>query len=242
MDDKKRTCVITGASAGIGKATAAEMARLGYSVVMLVRDCEKSRRAAEEIKTESGSDDVRMICVDLASRDSITSAAEQMKSAGIRIDVLVNNAGVYKSTREMSPDGIEMTLAVNFVAPFLLTGLLLPLMADDGDARIINVSSENYRTAKLSAPLGEADSSGKFAGNKAYANSKMMLVMFSRELATPRGGPRYHCDVRASRRCGTDVFREYPRWFASALNVFIPSPRMGPSRSCTWPHRPRWRR
>jgi len=225
MDGKNRTCVITGASAGIGKATAVEMARLGYGVVMLVRDSDKSRLAAVEIEAESGSDDLRMIYVDLASRESIVRAADEMKRTGLRIDVLVNNAGVYKRTREMSSDGIEMTLAVNFAAPFLLTNLLLPLMADNGDARIVNLTSALLKNASL--VLDDQPSVGKFNGSKAYANSKMLVAIFTFELSR-----RLH-DRAITANClhpgvvGTDVFREYPKWFASAVNLFISKPEDG---------------
>ena len=212
MTQEKRTCVITGASAGIGKATAIEMASLGCSVIMLVRDCEKSRAAAEEIKAASGSDDVRMICVDFASQASIRAAAGEMAEAGVRVDVLVNNAGVYKRSREISPDGIEMTLAVNFAAPFLLTELVVPLMEGSPDARIINLSSENYKNGRV--VLDETGDS--FSGNKAYAESKLLVIAWTRELARRLESKGITANAVHPGVVGTDVFREYPRWFASA--------------------------
>lgn len=224
MDSTKRTCVITGASAGIGKATAIEMARLGFAVIMFVRDSQKSRRAAEEIKAESGSDDVRTVYVDLASRDSIVAAADQLKDSGVRIHVLVNNAGVYKRSREISPDGLEMTLAVNFMAPFLLTSLLLPLMAEGEDARIINLTSEHYKTAKLDFV---DDDSRKFKGDKAYANSKLLIALFTFELSRRLQGRDITANCQHPGVVGTDVFREYPKWFASAVNIFVSKPEDG---------------
>ncbi len=150
MSEGRGTCAITGASAGIGKAAAIDMARRGYSIVMLVRDCGKSRRAAEEVEAASGSDDVRLFYVDLASRESIAGAVEDVKRAGLAIDILVNNAGVYERRREVSADGIELTLAVNFAAPFMLTNLLVPLMEGRPDARIVNMASEHFRSGRVS--------------------------------------------------------------------------------------------
>jgi len=219
---EKKICVITGCSAGIGKATAIEMARLDYHVVMLVRDSGKSRAALEEIKAASGNSDVKLFYVDLASLASIRRVAETIASEYSRIDVLINNAGVFKRKREMSADGIEMKLAVNYFAPFLLTNLLLPLIEGSPEGRIVNLTSELYK--KGHADLESASSGERFNGNKAYADSKLLLVMFTQEMSRRLVG----CDISVN--CvhpgvvGTDVFREYPRWFAKLLNRLISKP------------------
>lgn len=227
MSDGKRTCAITGASAGIGKATAIDMARRGCSIVMFVRDCGKSRRAAEEVKAASGSDDVRLFYVDLSSRESIASAVEEVKRAGLAIDILVNNAGVYKRRREVSADGIEMTLAVNFAAPFMLTNLIVPLMEGRPDARIVNLASEHFRSGRVSFSgyLGE----GRFNGSKTYASSKLLVVLWTRELARrlKRSGITANCVHPGV--VGTDVFRDYPRWFNALMTRFISKPEVGAS-------------
>jgi NAD(P)-dependent dehydrogenase (short-subunit alcohol dehydrogenase family) len=225
MDDRRKTCVITGASAGIGKATAIALAKLGYDVIMLVRDCEKSRTAVEEVRRASDSGSVRMVCVDLASRDSIVSAAAKIEQAGGRIDVLINNAGVYRRSRQLSQDGIEMTLAVNFVAMFVLTGLLLPLMNRESGARIINLTSEHYKSAKLD--LDDPAAERGFSGNKAYANSKLLVVIFTLELARRLGGSGITVNCVHPGVVGTDVFREYPAWVNKVLNLFISKPEDG---------------
>jgi len=143
--DGRKVCVITGSSAGIGKETAIKMAELGYEVIMLARDCDKSRLALEEIKKRSASNDVRLYYVDLASQQSIRDVVKRIENDVDRIDVLVNNAGVFRRSLQMSPDGFEMTLAVNYLAPFLLTALLLPLLEVAPNSRVVNVTSELYK-------------------------------------------------------------------------------------------------
>lgn len=214
--------MITGSSAGIGKATAIKMVELGYEVVMLVRYCDKSRLALEELKQRSGSNNVRIYYVDLASQESIRDVVERIKNDLDHIDVLVNNAGVFKRSLQMSPDGFEMTLAVNYLAPFLLTTLLLPLLEVTPNSRVVNVTSELYR--KGAADFDTQADHGRFNGNRAYANSKLLLVMFTRGLAKrlENSGTTVNCvhpGVVAS-----DVFREYPRWFNWLLNRFISRP------------------
>jgi len=220
--DDRKVCVITGSSAGIGKATAIKMAELGYEVIMLVRDSDKSRLALEEVRQRSGSDDVRLYYVDLASQQSIRDVAKRIGSDLDRIDVLVNNAGVFRRSLQKSPDGFEMTLTVNYLAPFLLTTLLLPLLSLAPNSHVVNVTSELYR--KGVADLETQADGGRFNGNRAYANSKLLLVMFTRELAKrlEESGTTVNCVHPGV--VATDVFREYPRWFNRLLNRFISKP------------------
>jgi len=223
--DGRKVCVITGSSAGIGKATAIQMADLGYEVIMLVRDCDKSRLALAEVKQRSGSDNVRLYYVDLASQQSIRDVVERIKNDLDRIDILVNNAGVFRRNLQKSPDGSEMTLAVNYLAPFLLTTLLLPLLDATPNSRVVNVTSELYR--KGVADLDTQADDGRFNGDQAYANSKLLLVMFTRGLAKrlEESGTTVNCVHPGV--VATDVFREYPRWFNRLLNRFISKPEDG---------------
>jgi retinol dehydrogenase-13 len=151
MDRKKtiKTCLITGSNSGIGKATAIEMAQRGYNILMLCRDSEKSRNAKAEIKAGSNEMKVDLVYVDFASLKSIENAASEITQKYDSIDVLINNAGVVKRKLTTSEDGLEMNLAVNFLAPFYLTNLLLPLLMKSDSARIINVTSELYKSGKI---------------------------------------------------------------------------------------------
>ncbi len=220
--DGRKVCVITGSSAGIGKATAVKMAELGYEVIMFVRDCDKSRLALDEIKQKSGSDNVTLCYVDLSSQQSIREAVKRLKADVDRIDVLVNNAGVFRRRLQKSPDGFEMTLAVNYLAPFLLTSLLLPLLEATPKSRVVNVTSELYKKGNLD--LETQINPSHFNGNRAYANSKLLLVMFTQRLSERLSGSGVSVNCVHPGVVATDVFREYPRWFNRLLNRFISKP------------------
>ena len=113
-----KTCLITGSNSGIGKATAIEMAQRGYNILMLCRDSEKSRNAQAEIEKVSNEIMVDLVYVDFSSLKSIENAASEITQKYSSIDVLINNAGVVKRKLTTSEDGLEMNLAVNFLAPF----------------------------------------------------------------------------------------------------------------------------
>jgi retinol dehydrogenase-12/retinol dehydrogenase-13 len=221
----KKTCVITGCNSGIGKFTAIELARSGYEIVMLVRDSPKSRDTYEAIKKESGSDAVQLSYVDLASLQSIKKSADEIKGKVEKIDLLINNAGVLKRKAATSPDGFELTIAVNYIAPFYLTRLLLPLVEKAETPRIINLSSELYKSGQVY--LNNRFSSPKFDGNKAYADSKLLLTYFTKSLAKRLAGTDVSVNALHPGVIGTDVFREYPQWFSKLLNLFITSPEKG---------------
>ena len=216
-------CVITGASAGIGKATAIEMARRGYRVVALVRPSPKADEALADIRRTVPGADVTQVGVDLSSLDSIRSAAADVEQQVDRIDVLINNAGVYRRRRELSADGVEMTFAVNALAPYALTELLLNRIADGG--RIVNVTSALMRKGRVDTipPATE----GSYDAKQAYNDSKRALVIYTRDLAdrvADRGitVTSVHPGVVA-----TDVFRDYPSMFTRAVGRFLSTPEEG---------------
>jgi retinol dehydrogenase-12/retinol dehydrogenase-13 len=222
---ENRICVITGCNTGIGKFTAIELAKSGYETIMLVRDSEKSRNAYEEIKKESGSELVRLIYVDLASLNSIKKSVDELKRKIAKIDLLINNAGVFKRKEAKSTDGFELTLAVNYLAPFYLTKLLLPLVEKAESSRIINLSSELYKNGKVY--LNSRFSNKKFDGNKAYADSKLLVIYFTKSLAKRLSAKNVTVNALHPGVIGTDVFREYPKWFRKLLNFFIATPEKG---------------
>lgn len=220
-----RICVITGCNSGIGKFTAIDLAKQGYEIIMLVRDSPKSRNAHEEIKKESGSELVHLFYIDLASLDSIKKSAEALKDKISKIDLLINNAGIFKRGEEKSPDGFELTIAVNYIAPFYLTKLLLPLVKKAENARIINLSSELYKNGKVY--LNDRFTNQKFDGNKAYADSKLLIIFFTKSLAKRLSNTNVTVNALHPGVVGTDVFREYPKWFSRVLNLFISTPEQG---------------
>jgi NAD(P)-dependent dehydrogenase (short-subunit alcohol dehydrogenase family) len=222
---ENKICLITGCNTGIGKQTAIQLAKLNYTIIMMVRDSEKSRMAYEDIKTRSNSQNVKMIYADFSSPDSIISAVEQVKGEYSKIDVLINNAAVLKRNLEIGYKGNEMTMVINYFAPFLLTNLLLPLIEKSTHGRIINLSSELYK--KGEAIISKPSSAQKFDGNKVYADSKLLIVLFTKELAKRLNGKNITANSVHPGVVGTDVFREYPKWFNTLLNLFISKPETG---------------
>jgi len=176
-----KVCLITGGSSGIGKATALGLANKGASVVMVCRDRSRGEAAATEIIEKSGNELVDVMLADLSSQESIRRLAQNFADRYGRLHVLINNAGVFISRRTLTVDGIETTFAVNHLAPFLLTNLLLDVLKASAPARIVNVTSSGERsgTIDFEDPQGER----KYGGIRAYNQSKLAMVLFTYELA-----------------------------------------------------------
>ena len=138
---KNKIVLITGATAGIGKETAIQLAKKGAEIVFPARDMTRGEATRLEIIKQSGQQAVTAYPCDLASFASIRDFAAQVSANYDRLDVLINNAGIWPTTRTLSKDGIEMTFAVNHLAPFLLTNELLPLLKNSPAGRIVTVSS-----------------------------------------------------------------------------------------------------
>lgn len=176
------TCLVTGATSGIGRETARGLARSGASVLMVARDRERGRVLADEIAAEAASADVEVFIADLASQRDVRDLAHQVQQAHGRLDVLVHNAGVVRSTRRVTVDGIESTLAVNHLAPFLLTQLLTLLLQAGSAARVVTVSSYMHTRVKH-IPWDDLQSEHDYSAAAAYNLTKLMNVMFTYELA-----------------------------------------------------------
>ena len=177
----QKICLVTGANAGIGKETAQGLANRGATVIMVCRSAERGQAAQDEIKRTSGNEDVHLFLADLASQAAIHRLADDISAAYGRIDVLVNNAGAFFTERNLTVDGIELTLALNHLGYFLLTMRLLPLLEASPQGRIINVSSDAHRGARLS--FDNLQFANGYSGFRAYAQSKLANILFTRELA-----------------------------------------------------------
>ena len=173
--------LITGGTSGIGKAAAMALAKLGAEVVVTGRNRERGEGAVEEIRRESGSRKVSLLLADLAVQAEVRRLAEEFEASHDRLDVLVNNAGLIQSRRTETPDGIEVTFAVNHLAPFLLTNLLLDLLKESAPSRIITVSSEAQRRAKID--FDNLQGERRYSAFRAYGQSKLANIMFTYELA-----------------------------------------------------------
>jgi retinol dehydrogenase-12 len=189
---KGRTCVITGASAGIGWETAAILAAAGAQVIGVGRDPARCRAARAGLKRRTGSADIDFEVADLASQQEVRALARRLSERHPRVDVLINNAGAFTSTYQESPDGIELQFAVNHLAGFLLTRELFPLLAASDAARVIGVSSGSHLAGRIR--WDDVGMRRRYFGLAAYDQSKLAVVMFCRELAR-RLGPGSRIDT-----------------------------------------------
>jgi NAD(P)-dependent dehydrogenase (short-subunit alcohol dehydrogenase family) len=178
---KGKTVFITGATNGIGKAAALEIARQGASIVIVGRDKAKTEVVTNELRKTSGNKNVDYLLADLSSQASIHKLADDFKARHSRLDVLINNAGGVFDTRKTTVDGLEYTFAFNHLAYFLLTHLLLDTLKASTPSRIINVSSSAEGLGKID--FSDLQSEKKYSGFPVYSKSKLANVMFTYELA-----------------------------------------------------------
>ncbi|HEX6552211.1 MAG TPA: SDR family oxidoreductase [Ktedonobacteraceae bacterium] len=176
-----KICLVTGATSGIGKATALGLAQMGATVVMVGRDREKGEAVQREIKTKSGNEAVDLLLADLSSQESIRQLAEDFLQRYTKLHVLINNAGLLSLKRRETVDGLEVTFAVNLLAPFLLTNLLLDVIKASAPSRIINVSSASHEEGYINMDDLQFERHYRFL--RAYGQSKLALVLFTYELA-----------------------------------------------------------
>ncbi|MHA1193268.1 MAG: SDR family oxidoreductase [Promethearchaeota archaeon] len=187
MDGK--ICIITGANSGIGKATAIELANMSAIVVMVCRNKERGEPAQKEIIEKTGNKNVDLLLCDLSSLDSIRNFAAEFKTKFQNLHVLINNAGVMLSKRELSVNGFEMNFAVNHLAPFLLTNLLLDILKKSAPSRIINVASGAHKFGTVDfEDLQSENKKRRFMG--LYGASKLALMLTSYELSRRLEGTR----------------------------------------------------
>jgi retinol dehydrogenase-14 len=176
-----KTVLITGATSGIGKATAMGLASMGASVVMVGRDRGRGEAAMADIKENSGNASVGLMLADLSSQEQIRRLAHEIKEAYPRLDVLINNAGVIRSERITTAAGLETTFAVNHLAYSLLTNLLLDRLKAGAPSRIVNVASGEQRNGTID--FDDLQGEKGYKGAKAYSQSKLATVLFTYELA-----------------------------------------------------------
>ena len=176
-----KTCLITGATAGIGRAAALELAHMGADVVLAGRDQAKCAATALEIREETRNPAVEYLVADLSSQEQVRRLAQEFKDRRQRLDVLVNNAGAIHLSRQYNGDGIEMTFALNHLSYFLLTNLLLDALTASAAARVVNVASTSHRKARLN--LDDVHDPRHYGGFRAYGHSKLCNVLFTYELA-----------------------------------------------------------
>ncbi len=223
-----RNVVVTGASGGIGLETALGLARLGASVALVARDRGKGEAALAAVRDASAGGAPSLLLADLGSLAQVRRLAGELAAALPRIDVLVNNAGAMHTARKESADGIELTLAVNHLAPFLLTALLLPRLRAAAPARVVTVSSEAHRIAPLD--LDDLQARRGYAGMRVYGRSKLANVLFSNELARREAGTGVTSNALHPGVVATGFGRNDPGWFRVLVTLgrpFLASPEEG---------------
>lgn len=178
---KDKICLITGANAGIGKETAVQLAERGAHVVMLCRNADKGRRVQQEIIAQTQNPHIDLMICDLANLHDLPRFVTEFRENYSQLHVLINNAGIFTMTRSETQNGYERTFAVNYLAHFYLTLLLLPLLKQSAPARIINLSSNIHSFFKIK--MGDVLSQRKYRGYQAYSNSKSAMILFTYKLA-----------------------------------------------------------
>ena len=217
LNNSEKVMLVTGGTGGIGKATATGLAKQGATVIAVGRNRERGEAAVEEIKAASGNPRVEMMLADLSSQADVVQLTEEFKARYNRLHVLVNNAGALSAERRETEDGIELNLAVNHLAPFLLTRLLLPVLEaasheTSSSSRVVNVTSGAHRFAKLD--LEDLQSEEKpYSPMKAYSQSKLAGVVTTYEFARrlSADGARVTANVADPGGADTEMSRSIAR-------------------------------
>ena len=176
-----RTCLITGATDGIGKETAIGMAKNGYNLILIGRNEEKGKKVSDEIRKIADSIDIDFFTADLILMKEVSRVADEVCQKYDQIDVLINNVGAYFAFRDVTEEGFERTFALNHLGYFLMTKKLLPLVEKSDYKRVVNVSSSAHYGVNFE--FDNLNGEKKYRGFKAYQKSKLANVMFTYELA-----------------------------------------------------------
>ena len=223
-----KTVLITGGTSGIGKAMAVAMTAMGANVVVVGRNPARGKAAVEEIKARSHSESVELMLADLSVQSEVRRLAEEFLERYDRLDVLANNAGLVQSKRTETPDGIETTLAINHLAPFLLTNLLLDRLKGSAPSRVITVSSEAQRWGNMD--FEDMQSRRKYRGFPVYGMTKLANIMFTFELAERLGGTGVSANCLHPGSVGTNFGqnnRGAMALFFRTFKLFMRSPEQG---------------
>lgn len=224
---KKRCCVITGASSGIGREAAAVLAAKGYRLILVNRDSQKSQDALEYIRgfARDGGEDIQMVTADLSVRGDVELAAKRILELTDTIDVLILNAGMYSRRPQLSVDGVEMTLAVNYFAPFILTERLLPICRRAKQSRIVYVTSAIHPWGRIDLQTTIPDM--WLFGTRAYSTSKLYLVLLTRYLSEQLKDSGVTVNCVHPGFIATGVFRDFPKFLNNILTRVITDPKEG---------------
>ena len=220
-----KICCITGGTSGIGKETALGLARLGATIVLPVRNLELAEAVKQEIIEKTGNTKIDYMRCDFLSLASIRSFAEAFSAKYDRLHILVNNAGIMEPTLQVSHDGIERTFAVNHLAPFLLTTLLLETIKRSAPARIVNVSSDGYKSGTID--FDDIEGKQKYTAFRAYSQSKLANILFTRKLASMLVGTGVTVNALHPGMTATNFLKLLPAFVRPLAKMFMLTPAQG---------------
>jgi len=216
----EKICLVTGANSGIGKVTAKALAAGGATVIMVCRNRDKGEAARDEVVRETRNENVDLMIADFSDLRQIRRLAAEVKAKYPRLHALVNNAGAYNGKRTLTADGYETTFAVNHLGYFLLTVELLDLLKSSAPARVVNVSSDAHRSARIN--LDDLNLENGYGGWKAYGQSKLANVLFTYELARRLMGTGVTANCMHPGVVGTGFFNKIGGLTGKFLQLFAP--------------------
>jgi NAD(P)-dependent dehydrogenase (short-subunit alcohol dehydrogenase family) len=216
-----RRVLVTGATNGLGLATATELARRGARVIGVARNAERARAGLEAIMGSATGAEVEMLTCDLSRTTAVRELAATVVEKHGRLDVLINNAAVAMFTRELTEDGLETSFAVNHIAPFLLTNLLLPALREPDEARVLTVSSDNHKRIKR-VPWDDLEGEKEFKPLPSYDRTKLMNVWFTQALADRLQGTTVTANAVSPGFVRTDLARHATGGFSFFIRHIAP--------------------
>ena len=217
---KGRVCLVTGASSGIGRTAALELASKGATVVMVSQDRDRGEAARLDLAAQSNSDSIDLMLADLSSQSAIKHLADRFRGKYDGLHVLLNNAGRLLSRRTTTEDGLETTFAVNHLGYFLLTLSLIDILKASAPSRIVNVSSSAHRFGTMK--FDELQLEKGYGGYKAYSQSKLANILFTYELARRLEGAGVTVNCLHPGTVGTSLFKGVTGPVGVYLNLLKP--------------------
>jgi NAD(P)-dependent dehydrogenase (short-subunit alcohol dehydrogenase family) len=224
-DMQGKTVLITGASAGIGKAAAVQLAAQGAALVLACRDVSKAAKTRDEILARSPRATIDVVALELGSLRSVRACAAQVEARHPRIDVLLNNAGVFPPTLVKTEDGFEQQIGVNHLGHFLLTNLLLEKLVASAPSRVVTVSSMMHAGGKID--FASFRGPAKYSSFVAYRQSKLANILFANELARRVAGRGVTSTSLHPGGVATDIARDAPFWMRTFMRLAGTTPEKG---------------
>lgn len=224
-DISGKFCIVTGASSGIGKAIAHGLAAAGAHVTIVCRNAVRGREARDEIRRETGNEMVELMLADLSSQQQTRDLARHYREGHSALHLLVNNAGVIMEERVLTADGIETTFAVNYLAYFMLSNLLLDSLKRSAPSRIVNLTSAVHRTVRLD--FANLQGEKRYNRDLAYAQSKLADAVFSHELGRRLEGTGVTVNCVCPGAVSSHLWEKSSRLVHGFFNALMKDPQEG---------------